>query len=824
MNSMSELKSQVDDLRVGFVNRDSLTEENKNLKAELLKERENLMVKQNYLDQLESKVKELESSLGGKEGRFQEILKISEKSVVDLQDEKNQLLDKIENLENNNDDLERQIRSFRETSTLPDLTQKLLDEKNQEIDELRDEIHNLNETKREIENSLMKQKDKELEDMSVKLAELQKSVSKIENYERETVELKGKLIEMEELRVYLQESEKEKTILIEKTNQTEKLLSSLKECKKENLKLKEKAFQIEELKLLNKDLTKENSELKENVVKLADMKVKMKEFEAENSELREKIDEMKEVETELQSREAKLRELMDRIDKIKVEKTQELTNARDAVIEIKIQYDNAIKRSSELEKELQFTQNCLKEKEISLNNAMEELEVARSSIVGVGSGDASNIQGLQSQLKFLQNDLDGKRTRIASYERDLDEASNTIRELQNQLGSKTTVYDTEFELEALRKDIKIKENDISSLEQDKINADNIIKELTEELDLARMSTLNLGDEMQSQLEIERHKAITLKEENDNLKEDLNDLRNELDSLKSSNLKDSGIDEDAQTRLLALERERDEAIIKIRNLEVELEAFKDDLESQKFDKENALEELSFTKNSELEELKHGLEEAKAEILLLKASQNLNNSENIRIDRHVKELDELKSEYEQELGNARFKIDQLERLIESNRENEQNRSEISNCLSKEVDQSLSLDAQLQDYLSIDGRDIEENEGIKDDLDEKLQEVLNKLMSHSVKVLTLSEIEFISKQNCDSVINGMKKIEMNESANENHADGLIAAVDSLKETLDDLKSDNVNIILMIFNQILIFITNTIIYLTATKRLAKGYYTKDI
>ncbi|CAD5114796.1 DgyrCDS3837 [Dimorphilus gyrociliatus] len=788
MSAMSELKSQVDDLRVGFVNRDSMTEENRNLKADLLKEREESMIKQNYLDQLESKVKELESSLGGKEERFQEILKLSEKSVIDLQQNKNQLLDKIESLETDNEDLERQMRSLKESSTLPDLTQKLLDEKNQEIDELREDINNLNETRKEAENQLVQKKDKEIEDLRLQIKEMQNSIAKVETYKKESTELKEKLIEMEELRIYLQENEKERTVLIEKTNQIDKLLLSLQELKKENLKLKEKIFEIEELKLLNTETKKENLLLKENVAKLTDMKITIKECEVENNELKMRLTEMKEVEVELQNREIKLQELMERIDKIKAEKSQELTKAKDAIIEIKIQYDNTIKRSSELEEELQFTQNCLKEKEITLNNVMKELEATRPSIVGAGSGDASNMQELQSQLKFLQNDLNGKRTRVASLEEELDEASNTIRDLKNQLGSTTTACDIEFELESIKNDLKNKEENICKIEQDNLEANNIIKELTEELDLARISTLNLSDEMQSLLEVERHKVLLLQKENSTLKENLVDLKNELEYVKSSNLKDSGIDEDTQTRLLTLEKERDEAIIKIRNLEAELEVFKDDLESQKFDKENALEELSFTKNSELEELKQDLDEAKAEILLLKASQNSNHSEHIRIDKHVRELDGIKSVYEQELSEARFKVNQLEKLVEANRENEQTRSDISRCLSKELDQSLSLDAQLQDYLSIDSRDADENESVEDDeLDSKLQKVLNKLMSHSVKVLTLSEIEFISKQNSDSVVNGIKKLEMNENVTENHVDGLISAVDSLRETLEDLKSDN-------------------------------------
>ncbi|XP_071157946.1 A-kinase anchor protein 9-like isoform X3 [Mytilus edulis] len=569
IKQVSALEIQMDEMRHrGDYGGDT---QNSTLQRQLEREKELLEEKELKVSELQVQIEDLEDQLNNKEQHIQQLT--SQGRKVPVEEVTSQYDDRVSQLEKENETLMEKVNSLQSQfpTELSPFTQTLMNEKNQEIDHLNDQVHqlqeelnkltsgeeivNLRDEVERLQGELDRRNfdfirashtsdgsftDSEMPGVSASFAEktslqqeiddsVANQIDQIGNLQQEVEQLKGSLTQREEQITALKT---ELEVKVEPPPKTEDavLLNDV---------LQEKEAYIDQLNIQVEGLNNE-------VESLHDFQIKFQEdYDMVQAMLEEKVKEIEDKERE--------------IDLLTQELTQKPTDDESVVkLELDLarmrrdlaEKDNIIEEKAEemymLNEKVEQQEATLEEMK-ELQNRIVELENENQKLQALGSEEQETkklLEEKEAEMEQIKEESVQKETKMAKMQDELDAVSEHLKIAENlqrkleeagMLGPNILLRDRDEEIQKLKKDIaELKEKLDSYAESDDQMLKNKkeITKLKEELAALRVQ---VRDDRTEELRISHEQigALRQKLKSADNQEGVNILTEEINKLRKS---------------------------------------------------------------------------------------------------------------------------------------------------------------------------------------------------------------------------------------------------------------------------------------------------
>ncbi|GFS21832.1 A-kinase anchor protein 9 [Elysia marginata] len=490
MLQISGLRNQLDQLR--HYGGGEADEDVAQLRTRLQTERDALERSEAQAAEAQNKVEKLEGLLKAKEEEAENVRsKVSKILEMGDTQEENQ------NLKIQLDELQGQVSQLSSMSSLPALPAELLQEKNSEIEELRQKIQD-QETQQQAQvqelQTRLKERDEEISDLQDNITSLRRGepcldVSLPFNEDAEKVlniSMTGRTSIQQELEDTMQEREGEIATLLQEVEDLKRKLSAKEEdinsakSDKERVSSLEEAVQqkeseiyeltceVEELRQQTQDKEQEITQISEERDKaqeqLHEKEARLDQMLLQIDSLQEEISSLTTFQLELQKDFDTVQSMLDDKEKEIESLTKELTDSKtqQETLDTVLQLEKVV---ASLQKELREKQNVVEEKEeelYELRDKLEEMEKVGEEVTSLKAEVTSKTQLLQEEQKSAeesQKALEKEREDLEDLKKatvlEQESKEKHIASMQESMDEKDTkIKDQETKIESLEKGMK----------------------------------------------------------------------------------------------------------------------------------------------------------------------------------------------------------------------------------------------------------------------------------------------------------------------------------------------------------------------------------
>lgn len=446
-----------------------------------------------------------------------------------------------------------------------------------------------------------------------------------------------------------------------------------------------------------------------------------------------------------------------------------ITEARNELVNYKIQLDNRYIEMNQQAKDLEETRAKLQRSQEELNEVLNQLEITKKELNEERESSSRNIAeaaDVKMKMTSAEEDLRELREKLMSETKLSDETRSELARIQS-------------ELTLIKNELGCKENDLGEarrqLEESYFNLDRCKLECAQAL-----SDLQKEKELQSQtrskLELSKLKKNQLKETIQKLEQDIIgykiDMVKKERELNDSNLEKAGLLE-AKEKVVTLTLSLEEAKIDLLRVQT-------DLEQKQLELIDTKDQLSLV-NDELAQAKEELEAAIKELQVSKASLEEANNELAEKDKILHEH-KLNLERTQEaLENAKADLAETKELLDltkvDSKEADERLNEALNKMNQELTKTRALLNQVTEQLNTKNNE--------------LKKVTCELDSAKGELSTAKEDLDNTKSKLDNTSNDLSKVrieldEARDSLDKNQVElsNVMQELDSCKVELDASK----------------------------------------
>ena len=680
----------------------------------------NAKMKKN-IDELNEKISQKEEDIIRSKNKInsqENLIKENEKQINNLKEELNKTNDKYNELQNKYEIMmtkieedERKLKNSIENLNLSEKYQQLINKEKIELIKLiidkdsfinkieeensgnKNEIKDLNNLKQELNEEINKNK--------ITINNLNKKIINLENELKEINSEKSKLHKIinekdEELKKEKEEKENLDKNLLNEKNKNELLFQENNNLKNEIITHKENISKIDnELSLLkNKFKEKEeqiNSLTKEKEILNANYKVLLDKYNEQlaqlaNTKQKEEITSIAIQNLNLTGDYIKLANMStDQLISLIIEKDKYLKIIEDLNKELNEKIEKINKEKNSLEEEcnklklnivnLEKNNSLSNQEKENLNKDLEKIKIEKNNLISDLQKEKTLKENYIKEVETLKEEIKELNYKINILKIDnqklIDENNSKdeiITKLENNISSMETKIN---DIEKQNSDLSSKNKELT----DKLNIEiEKIKnlDLKEKSELDSISKLNLSNEYQFLSNKNKAYLISLIIEKDNLNQKLHKEKNELIN-KISDLEKNKIE--LEKNMADFEAKNNTLNNKIKNLDNEINSIKKE-------NENLIKEKT--------ELNNLLKEEKKLLEKMKYSNDLLNKENTKIDILTKENKKLS----EEIKNQKDTIDKIKNELLEKEKNLEEKENINNNLTKEID---SLNSQYNFLLN-------------------------------------------------------------------------------------------------------------------------------
>ncbi|XP_039256558.2 uncharacterized protein LOC120333254 isoform X1 [Styela clava] len=804
-----------------------LQDENKKLESEVVR-----------VISLQGEVTRLEAVLEQERQTRQEEVSGQRAREKESSEMRNRIMELQKQLREMETDLQKQTRESSENLSSISSEKKLL----------QDEVNLAKQTISALEKSLKEVREKEEEyrsqyekiqaEFGSTKTNLEDAESKIQEDERNIESLKDQLNHLTKL------LEKEKEKFSQVNNQQTLLITELESFREE----------LEKSKNLLKDEENRNDLLRQNLDQVKEKldlarqgmdDVRSEIFAQENCKQEELMKELRQIQDEMYELKAEKEELENRMqdmdEKWKTEKTEkkecevQISNMQEQLSKMQEERDSLTTLKCELEDKACAAQNSIEqlqnEKKTKIQDELLKNEENPSNNLQVESED--KMLQIQDELRDLQNEKDSLIEKVSNLEKERDNLSNKLEEMQNKDGQEDVEvnyknlqeeYDASLKekgmlrarAQELEKEVQLKNEQISSFENQLENDEKT--EETEESSVTNEELLNKISDLESELEeiimakeeasrfledakenhekiiIEMSEVIQKKDDEikileENLskntesesvtaKEGLDDLKSNLTEKESEILDCRQQIDSLEKKCESLQQEISQR--KVSNKDDDGIGFAADLDQELIDNlYDQVAELKIQineKDEQIAELLNSLESMKAGNTLRTSDIGLQ-QENENLKSKIHDLTEGMKLKEEEFSNEiQSYSEQNEKLLKEICEgNQSNEIFSSETLKQKDEEILNLNAEIE-RMNCSQKDLDEKIS---ELSTQLQEKVSELNVFQQKTTELEEKSQVMKNN-------LEQREMELLAEIKKKTEIIASLEAMKEVLENKLND--------------------------------------
>ena len=707
---------------------DKLNEEISQKEEEIIKSKNKINSQENLIKEKENQIINLNEQLNKNNDKYNDLQNKYKNMLSKIEEDERKLNNAIENL-NLSEKYQPLIKMEK-----PDLIKFIID-KDTCIDKL------------EKENSSNQKEINNLNNLNQNLTEeISKNKTTINNLNNNITNLKNELekinSEKNQLQINLNEKKEE---LIKEKEEKEKLNNNLfSEKKKNELLINDNKIMKNEIIIQKENISKANNEISslqnKNKEKEDLINSLTKEKEKLSKNYKDLFDKYNEQLANTKQKEERTSIAIQNLN-LTGEYLKLVNMTKDQLISLIVEKDKYLKMTEDLNKDL----NQKIEKLNSEKNSMEEEgNKLKLNIVDLEKNNSLLKQENEHSNKDLENLKTEKNNLLSDLQKEKDQKENYIKEIES----------LKEEIKELNEKIKILKKDLQKSTEDNTSKNETITNLENKI-ISTESKLNILEKDKSELS-EKYKELIDKSNtqeeklrNLNLKE-----KTELDLISKLNLSDNYqlLSTKSKADLISLIIEKDNLNNKLEKEKVELNNKISGLEKNKIELEKNLadfeaknntlnnkikileNELNITKkesenlSKEKNELNNLLKEEKKLGEKMKNTNDLLNKENTKIEILTKENKKLSDE----ILNQKDIIDKINKELIMNKKNLEEKENINNNLTKELEQlSLQYNDLLDKYNS-QNLIIKNKEKAKEDALKNIEEKYNYL-----KVLPAEEL---------------------------------------------------------------------------------------
>lgn len=485
------------------------------------KDLKNANEKINDLEKQLAAEKEINKNLTEEIGKLFEDLKSKTSEVDALTSKVSVLANQIDKLTfEKNKNKENYEKSKAELQVKLDLAAKELSKKSEEINEIKTELekakNNLTDEKaKNIElTEEVKEKEEQINNLEDQLKSLKEKVNKA-SYDLESANNRIKELEKE-----LANKETENKDL---TEQIERLGKDLEIKINEVNNLNTKIVELE--KQVSENISKSETDAKEIERlnnELKDVKTKLTNKSSEVNNLNNEINSLKEVLEENKSKNIELTNTVEKLEKEAQELKEKIKSSESTITDLqkknstlteKLKAEKETNKNLQKEKEkLEKDKQNLEDKAIKLDKKVKEVETEKDQLTKDRENLQKELENLQEQLSKCPADQTDK-----------------IKELEDK------IHDKEKLLEEKDKSIEDKNTIIEMLIEKLDSSDKKVKDLIQQIDNLESKTPEVEYiYVKDRESVSSYDYNKLKSENDNLKKQIQDLKNKLALLENNN--------------------------------------------------------------------------------------------------------------------------------------------------------------------------------------------------------------------------------------------------------------------------------------------------
>ncbi|KAK3788344.1 hypothetical protein RRG08_025072 [Elysia crispata] len=820
MVQISGLRNQLDQLR-HYGGQDA-EEDVTQLRTRLQTERDALERSEAQAVEAQTKIEKFEGLLKMKEEEIENIRsKVSKiMEMGDTQEENQTLKSQLE-------ELQGQVSQLSSVSTLPALPPELLEEKNSEIEELRQKIQEQETLQqaqvRELQTRL-KERDEEISDLQDNITSLRRGepyldVSLPLNEDPDKVlnismtgrttrsaravtptsiqqELEDTMQEREgEISVLLQEvgdlkrrlADKEEKLAMEKSDK--ETASSLEET------LRQKESEVYELTCEVKELRQQLQDKEQEITQTSEERDKaqeqLNEKEARLDQMMLQIDSLQEEITSLTTFQLELQKDFDTVQAMLDDKEKEIESLTKELTDTKTQQEtldtvlHLEKVVATLQKDLREKQNVVEEKEeelYELRDKLEEMGKVSEEVTSLRAEVASKAQLLQQEQKCAKDSQEALEKEQKDLE-DIKKERQAEKETEEQ-----RIISLQKSLHEKNSKIKDQEAKIDSLEKG-------MKEIQEK---SQKETASLLDALEKSAADYEKRIVSIEEQLKTQGDNYAALQAAADHSKSIESKVELLNQEIQDKEMALESLQNNLTQSAEQHEVEVENLKLQLVTKEKDHEKMLKDFKNEQEKVLQDVKNGHEKLVADL----KSYHENGVSNLKTDLASREVDlqdvrRLLKETEEQLRlrqsallDAQTEREQLDKLKQTVEEKNQSIAELEGQLRFRQSCILDMEAERErvleerdDFEAELRQDLEEKEKALQDMQDKytqLKESLGEEVEHMEQ-----EFQRSSQARVVKTSPGEQDSSGDEEASSNTVESLKIKLSQVSEELAALKS---------------------------------------
>ncbi|XP_029969554.1 ELKS/Rab6-interacting/CAST family member 1-like isoform X3 [Salarias fasciatus] len=533
----------------------------------------------------------------------------------------------------------------------------LLEQKDKEMLQLREELHRRYEaapesTKTKALQTVIEMKDAKISSMERGMRELEEEVIMLKSNGALSSEEREE--EIKQMEVYRSHTKFMK-------NKVEQLKEELSHSQSEKEELRQRASELQRevsaMEQAKQDLSRKDSEL------LA-LRTKLDTLNNQFSDSKQHVDVLKESLTAKEQRAAILQTEVDAL-RLRLEEKESLLSKKSQ------QISELTDEKSTVQGEITDLKDMLDVKERKVNVLQKKIENLQDQL----RDKDKQLSGLKDRVKSLQTDTSNTDTALGTLEEALSEKERIIERLKEQ--REREEREKGEEMESSKKELKELREKVSQLQADLADRETSVLDLKEKASSLASSSLKKDSRLKS-LEIVMEQK----------KEECSKLENQLKKAQSA-VTESQANTELSERISCLEQEvsqhKEDAGKAHSEVERLLEILRE-MENEKNDKEK-----------KIHELERQMKDQSKKVANLKHKEQLEKSRNAQLMEEAKKREDNLNESSQQIKDSlRHKEDRIEELEEALRESVQITAEREVVLAQEEQARTQAEKQVEDLL--------------------------------------------------------------------------------------------------------------------------------
>ncbi|XP_005807478.1 ELKS/Rab6-interacting/CAST family member 1-like isoform X7 [Xiphophorus maculatus] len=530
----------------------------------------------------------------------------------------------------------------------------LLEQKDKEMLQLREELHRRYEaapesTKTKALQTVIEMKDAKISSMERGMRELEEEVMMLKSNGALSSEEREE--EIKQMEVYRSHSKFMK-------NKVEQLKEELTQSQSEKEELRQRANELQqEMEQAKQELSRKDSEL------LA-LRTKLETLNNQFSDSKQHVDVLKESLTAKEQRAAILQTEVDAL-RLRLEEKESLLSKKSQ------QMSELTEEKSTQQGEITDLKDMLDVKERKVNVLQKKIENLQDQL----RDKEKQLSGLKDRVKSLQTDTSNTDTALGTLEEALAEKERIIERLKEQREKEER--EKGDEMETSKKELKELREKVSQLQAELADRETSVLDLKEKASSLASSTLKKENRLKSlEINLEQKKEECIK------------LENQLKKAQSAAV-ESQANAELTERISSLEQEvtrcREEAGKAQSEVERLLEILRE-MENEKYDKEK-----------KIHELERQIKDQSKKVANLKHKEQLEKNRNAQLMEDAKKREDNLNESSQQIKDSLHqKEERIEELEEALRESVQITAEREVVLAQEEQARSHAEKQVEDLL--------------------------------------------------------------------------------------------------------------------------------